>query len=107
MIKDLEALGITAVKSRILTWPEKLPTYFAREFILGYFDGDGFITYHERPNGRYLYLGFTSGSPLLLTSVADVIEQHTGVRPGGPWQNGITRGYSIRAAGKSALIIDR
>ena len=107
MIRDLEVLGVTAVKSRTITWPEKLPMYFACEFILGYFDGDGHITYQELPSGRYPYLGFTSGSPALLTSVADVIEQHTGVRPGGPWQKGITGGYSIRAAGKSALIIDR
>ncbi len=61
MIDDLEALGVTAVKSRTITWPEKLPSSFAREFILGYFDGDGYITYHERPNRRYPYLGFTSG----------------------------------------------
>ena len=106
MIDDLEALGVTAVKSRIITWPEKLPSSFAREFILGYFDGDGHITYNKRPNGRYPYLAFTSGSANLLNSIADVIEQHTGVRLGGPWRKGITGGYSIRASGNSALIIN-
>ena len=107
MIDDLEALGVTAVKSRTITWPERLPLSFAREFILGYFDGDGFITYHERPNRRYPYIGITSGSFNLLVSIADVIEQHTGIRPGGPWGKGIISGaYSIRVSGNSAFIID-
>lgn len=107
MVSDLEMLGITAAKSRTITWPERLPSSFAREFILGYFDGDGFITYHERPNRRYPYIGITSGSRDLLVSIADVIEQYTGVRPGGPWGKGILSGaFQIRAAGNSAFIID-
>jgi len=106
MVNDLEALGITAAKSHIIVWPERLPSPFAREFILGYFDGDGFITYHERPNRRYPYLGFTSGSFNLLVRIADVIEHHTGIRPGGPWRKGIASGYSMRASGNNAFIID-
>jgi len=106
MVDDLEALGITAAKSRTITWPEKLPLFFAREFILGYFDGDGYITYHELPNRRYPYLGFTSGSLNLLVSIADVIEQHTGIRPSGPWGKENTNGYHMRADGNNALIID-
>ncbi len=107
MVNDLETLGITAAKSRTITWPERLPSSFAHEFILGYFDGDGFITYHERPNRRYPYIGITSGSRDLLASIADVIEQHTGIRPGGPWRKGIMSGaYHIRSSGNSALIID-
>jgi hypothetical protein len=106
MVNDLEVLGVTAAKSRTITWPERLPSSFAREFILGYFDGDGFITYHERSNRRYPYLGFTSGSFNLLVRIADVIEQHTGIRPGGPWRKGITGGYFIRVSGNSAFIVD-
>ena len=106
MVNDLEALGVTAVKSSTIAWPERLPASFAREFILGYFDGDGFITYHKRPNGRYPYIGITSGSINLLVSIADVIEQHTGIRPGGPWGKAGTGAYSIRASGKRALVID-
>lgn len=106
MIDDLEMLGITAAKSRTITWPERLPPSFAREFILGYFDGDGFITYHERPNRRYPYLGFTSGSFNLLVSIADVIERHTGIRLGGPWRKGITSGYIMRVSGNDAFIVD-
>ena len=107
MVDDLETLGITAAKSRTIAWPEKLPSFFAREFILGYFDGDGFITYNERPNRRYPYLGFTSGSFNLLASIADVIEQHTSIRPGGPWRKGITAGYFMRVSGNNAFIIDK
>jgi len=99
-------LGVTPAKSRTITWPEKLPSSFAREFILGYFDGDGFITYHERPNRRYPYIGITSGSSNLLTGIADVIEQHTNIRPGGPWCTNNTGAYQIRASGNNALAID-
>lgn len=106
MIDDLGTLGITAAKSRTLAWPGRLPPSFAREFILGYFDGDGFITFHERPNRRYPYLGFTSGSVNLLISIADVIEQHTSIRPGGPWRKGITDGYFMRVSGNKALVVD-
>ena len=107
MVNDLEVLGVTAAKSRTITWSERLPPSFAREFILGYFDGDGFITYHERPNRRYPYIGITSGSFNLLIRIADVIEQHIGIRPSGPWRKGIiSSGYYIRASGNSALIID-
>jgi hypothetical protein len=106
MVSDLEALGVTAAKSQTITWPERLPPTFAREFILGYFDGDGFITYHKRPNGQYPYIGITSGSVNLLVRISDVIEQHTGIRPGGPWGKSDTRAYCIRAAGKRALIIN-
>jgi hypothetical protein len=106
MVQDLEALGITAAKSRTITWPERLPPSFAREFILGYFDGDGFITYHERSNRRYPYIGITSGSFSLLIRIADVIEQHTGIRPAGPWGQGNTGTYKIRVSGNDAFIID-
>lgn len=109
MVADLEALGVTAAKSRIILWPEKLPASLAREFILGYFDGDGFVTYHERPNRRYPYIGITSGSYDLLVRIADIIEQHSGIRPGGPWGKGTknaTGAYSIRACGNKALAID-
>ncbi|HLZ61175.1 MAG TPA: hypothetical protein VKR06_29850 [Ktedonosporobacter sp.] len=108
MMDDLAALGVTPAKSCTITWPEKLPSAFAREFILGYFDGDGFITFHNHPNGRrYKYLGFTSGSRDLLVSIADVIEQHTGCRPGGPWGKVNTNTYTIRACGNDAIAIDK
>ena len=107
MVSDLELLGITSAKSRTIRWPEKLPPSFAREFILGYFDGDGFITYNERPNRRYPYLGFTSGSPDLLVSIADVIEQYTSIRAGGPWRRGISGTHIIRFSGNDAFIVDK
>lgn len=106
MVNDLETLGVTAAKSRTITWPERLPSSFACEFILGYFDGDGFITYHERPNRRYPYIGITSGSFNLLVRIADVIEQHTSIRLGGPWRKNNTGAYQIRTSGNSAFIID-
>lgn len=107
MVKDLEALCVTPAKSQTITWPDKLPPSFAREFILGYFDGDGSITYHERPNRRYPYIGITSGSFNLLAHIVDITEQHTGVRFGGPWSKKDTGNvYAIRASGDKALTID-
>lgn len=107
MVKDLATLGITPAKSSTIKWPEKLPPDFDCEFILGYFDGDGSITYSELRNRRYPYLAFTCGSLDLLISIADVIEQYTGLRPGGPWgKGGKNQAYTIRAAGDSALAID-
>jgi hypothetical protein len=47
MVADLAAFGITAAKSCILRWPDNLPEAYARPFILGLFDGDGFITYYS------------------------------------------------------------
>lgn len=107
MVKDLALLGITPAKSCTLQWPERLPPQFAREFILGYFDGDGFITYDKRPNGQYPYIGMVSGSPDLLIHIADIIEQKTGARIGGPWSKKVSKAYTIRASGKKALIIDK
>lgn len=106
MVKDLNALGVTPAKSRTILWPENLPPCFAREFILGYFDGDGFITHHKRSNGLYPYIGFTSGSFDLLVRIADIIEQQTGIRPRGPWKKQNSRAYTMRSAGKDALAID-
>ncbi len=77
-----------------------------REFILGYFDGDGFITYDVRPNARYPCLGFTSGSLNLLIRIADVIEERTGVRPSGPSNREGKGVHVMLTCGKGAPIID-
>ena len=107
MITALERLGVGAAKSRTLLWPTTLPAEYCREFILGYFDGDGFITYHQRGAIHYPYLGITSGSRDLLVAIADVIELHVGVRPQGPWLKAGTNAYVIRASGRRALAIDQ
>jgi hypothetical protein len=106
MTDDLAVYGITPVKSRTLRWPRMLPQRLTPSFILGYFDGDGFITSHNRANGPYPYLGFTSGSPEFLVAIARVIKECCGVAIGGPWRKGTSNCYAIRAAGRDARIID-
>jgi len=107
MVSALENLGVGAAKSKTLMWPTTLPVQYNRQFILGYFDGDGFVTYHQRGAVRYPYLGFTSGSSHLLTAMADVIERQVGVRPQGPWLKTGSSAYVIRASGMRALAIDQ
>lgn len=105
IIEDLNRLGVGARKSTTLSWPPGLPAQYERAFILGYFDGNGSITYHQRGTTCYPYLALTSGSRTLLTEIAEVIERNTGVRPGGPWLKHGTC-YTLRAAGRSARTID-
>lgn len=50
----LAELGITPRKSLTLRWPDKLERSMLRPFLLGYFDGDGFVTGSK--NGRYEYV---------------------------------------------------
>lgn len=106
MIADLASFGVVAAKSRIIAWPEQLPAQYVRAFILGYFDGDGHVTWHDRPNGRYPYLGITGGSPAMLEEIARRITAATGATVGGPWKK-TPATYLIRASGESALAVDR
>ena len=54
MCKDLINLGCTPVKSLILEFPKNdiVPQEFIRDFIRGYFDGDGGVSYTE---GEYYH----------------------------------------------------
>ena len=106
MIADLKIYGVTPAKSRTLSWPAALPECLTREFILGYFDGDGFVTSHRLPNGLSPYLGIVSGSRDFLEAVARAVEQGCGVAIGGPWRKGTSNCYVIRAAGRRARVID-
>ena len=84
----------------------RVPECLTREFILGYFDGDGFVTSHRLPSGLYPYLGIVSGSRDFLEAVARAVEQGCGVAIGGPWRKGTSNCYVIRAAGRRARVID-
>jgi hypothetical protein len=97
----------TAAKSSTLAWSAKLPGNFAREFILGIFDGDGFITYYQRESSPVSYVGFTGGSRQLLTKIVDVIEQETGVHLSGPWSRANSKVYVIRIGGRKAYLVDQ
>jgi hypothetical protein len=110
MVRDLARYGIGPAKSKMLQWPAILPADLARSFILGYFDGDGFITSGiTRSGGReyhYHYLGIASGSLALLSAILDEVESATRVRMGGPWGKAGSRCHTIRSSGKSAETVD-
>jgi hypothetical protein len=42
-----------------------------------------------------------------LDNIADVIEQYTNIRAGGPLRRGITGAYAIDFAGNDASIVDK
>jgi hypothetical protein len=107
MFADLVALGVTPAKSLVIEWPTTLPDCYAREFILGVFDGDGFITYYQRGSVREPYVGFIGASLQLLKKIVDVIEQQTGVRIAGPWAKGSSKAFLIRVGGRKAYIVDQ
>jgi hypothetical protein len=60
MVHDLEQLGCVPAKSLILRFPE-LPQNLVRHFVLGYLDGDGCVSLHNKwqriPQLRYSFVG--------------------------------------------------
>ena len=71
---DLMKIGGQCRKSRVLKFPI-IPDDFVRDFIRGYFDGDGsvhYITYRASKNGKFyteMRSNFTSGSRKFLESI--------------------------------------
>ena len=75
---DLARIGVTPRKSLTLCWPRELDPISSRSFLLGYFDGDGFIT--RSRNGQYLYERWALlGTAPFLTSAMQVISRETGI----------------------------
>lgn len=79
MRADLAMLGIIPRKSLILTWPEALPMHLANSYLLGVFDGDGWITFDRRKKNLYFSIGFTSASKPFLERIREVIREAIGV----------------------------
>lgn len=107
MYADLAKLGIIPRKSLILTWPDRLPGDFINSYLLGVFDGDGWITIDQRKQTPHYILGFISGSSPFLERVAHEITEalylplaHLGTVNKG-------RTFTIRYGGKSAVLISQ
>ena len=49
MVKDIYALGCTERKTKKIRFPKKLPKKYHKDFVRGYFDGDGSIMFNK-PN---------------------------------------------------------
>jgi hypothetical protein len=107
MVGDLARFAIVPAKSLTIRWPQQLPPELARDFVLGYFDGDGYIT-HTISNGyRYEIWGLTSGSLDFLRDVANIVLQQSGIKLSGPYIKSHTNCGLIRAMGKRAIQMDQ
>lgn len=73
LINDLIALGCIPNKSKILDDLPAIPANLYKDFILGYYDGDGIASV-----GKRHYMGFV-GTKKFLSNIADKIYMDTGV----------------------------
>jgi hypothetical protein len=103
MHTDLAKLGIVPRKSLILRWPDILPMHLANSYLLGIFDGDGWITFDRRKKNLYYSLGFTSASKPFLERITEVINGAIGVTPVNITAN--NSAYRILYGGASASSI--
>jgi len=75
MFGDLKKLGFTQQKSKTLSLPKNMPNKFFKDFLRGYFDGDGHIsicTYIKKGRKKastIVVSGFTSGSEKILIEI--------------------------------------
>ena len=84
MIKDLKKLGCVERKSLILTFPteEQVPKKYIYDFIRGYFDGDGTLSFDRRRKTPQARFGFT-GTKEMLLSIQDKLEIELALQPRG------------------------
>jgi hypothetical protein len=104
MYRDLAKLGIIPRKSHTLSWPEMLPRDFINSYLLGVFDGDGWITIDKRKPILYHTLGIISASPTFLERAAQEIAATIDV-PLARLSAVNQRAFTIRYGGKSAILM--
>ncbi len=80
MYKDLINLGLTPKKSATMLFPKNIPYNLMKNFIRGYFDGDGTIHLEKRKNSFIPRAVFTSGSKKFLESLSATIANHCDLR---------------------------
>jgi hypothetical protein len=104
MYADLAALGVVPRKSHTLSWPDLLPGIFVNSYLLGVFDGDGWITIDKRKPTLYYTIGIISASPTFLERAAQEINAVIDV-PLARLSAVNQRAFTIRYGGKSAVLI--
>ncbi|MDO8516119.1 MAG: LAGLIDADG family homing endonuclease [bacterium] len=105
LYQDLEKLGGISCKSKTLSFPN-IPANYLRDFIRGYFDGDGsvfFVEYvrtKDKRRTRELRTNFTSGSRKFLESLMEVLQSNLGlpIKKLGVFNNGgsLKLGYGMK-----------
>lgn len=88
MFQNLERFGLTPNKSKQLLMP-KIPITYFRDFVRGYFDGDGNVTisvYSRKDRGgraaRVILAGFTSGSKKFLLQLRSHLQRYASLGKG-------------------------
>lgn len=86
IVRDLSKLGLAPRKTKRLILPPGIPSEYFRDFIRGYFDGDGNISYaYYRRKGRkhgflrWIRVLFTSSSYRLLKNLKNEFERTLGL----------------------------
>jgi hypothetical protein len=102
--RDLASFGVVPQKSKTLNWPEKLSPTLYISFLLGVYDGDGWLTVDKRKVVPYYIVGFTSASRAFLEQVAQVISEAAGVPLARISLNGRSA-FAIRYGGRYARIV--
>jgi len=102
---DLSRFGVTPRKTHTLQWPQLLPERLAASFILGVFDGDGYLGYDRTQ--RYYRWSVVSASRPFLEAIQERILVGAGVQIRGPYgvSNG-SRALSIQYTGPKTHLID-
>jgi hypothetical protein len=103
---DLAQLGVTPRKSLTLNWPKSLAHEYARPFLLGYFDGDGFITWSRSGIYRYPRWGLCGTQSVLLGAMR-LITDSTGVAPRRVRQLPDAQLHVLHISGRDAWTVDR
>lgn len=106
MAKDLARFNIVPQKSAIIRWPKTLPLHLSHAYLLGFFDGDGNITWTINNGHRYPKWILTSGSIDFLQDVISVVKNHLNITIGGPYQRSNTRTSYLCTTGKKAYLLD-
>ena len=107
MVAHLAHFGIVPKKTSLLRWPSLLPDHLSAAFILGYFDGDGNITWTINNGHAYPKWVITSGSIDFLSEIIVIVKKHLGITIGGPYLKQNTRTYTIGVTGKKAFLLDK
>jgi hypothetical protein len=79
MIERLMKIGLTPKKARTIAYPKELPNQFARHFIRGFFEGDGYVYISTKDRKTpSIQAGFCSSSYQFLASLNEKIYSLSG-----------------------------
>ena len=101
---DLESLSLHPRKSLTMRFPQ-IPIEFLSDFVRGYFDGDGTITFESMKNKPFnrVKIIFTSGSKDFLSALSGALEKYCVGRLAKIYNS--RRSYQLLYTSKEALMV--